>query len=149
MAKYGLSKEKLEGEIANVEYQRVGATVTICVITLVNGYTVTGESGCIDPSIFNEAMGKEIAYANAFDKLWGILGYAEKQRWYEETQLSWKERVAQELYELDEKRTKLAELLNKDKPAFISDKQWELLLKQEEVMSTYGLILQERLADAK
>lgn len=149
MSKYGLNKEKLESEIADVGYQRVGATLTICVITLVNGYTVTGESGCIDPSIFNEARGKEIAYANAFDKLWGILGYAEKQRWYEETQLSWKERVAQELHELDEKRTKLAEWLNKGKPEYLSDKQWELLLTQKEAMSVYGRILQDRLAEAK
>lgn len=142
MAKYGLNKEKLEGEIANVEYQRFGATGTICVITLVNGDKVTGESGCIDQTIFDEDMGKSVAYNNAFEKLWGILGY-------EETQLSWKERVAQELYELDEKRTKLAEFLNKGKPEYLSDKQWELLLTQKEAMSVYGLILQDRLADAK
>lgn len=149
MAKYGLTKEKLEGEIAHVEYHRFGATGTFCVITLVNGYTVTGESGCIDPNNFHKDIGEEIAYTNAFEKLWGILGYFEKQRWYEETQRTWEERVAQELYELDEKRTKLAELLSKDQPEYISDKQWELLLKQKEVMSAYGLILQDRLADAK
>lgn len=149
MSKYGLNKEKLESKITNVEYQRFGATGTLCVITLANGYTVIGESGCIDPSIFNEAMGKEIAYANAFEKLWGILGYAEKQRWYEETQLSWEDRVKQELSELDEKRTKLAEWLNKGKPEHFSDKQWELLMTQNEAMSVYGRILQDRLAEAK
>lgn len=146
MSKYGLSKEKIESHITNIEYQRFSKTGTLCVITLHNGYTVTGESGCIDPETFNEEIGKGIAYNNAFEKLWGILGYVEKQRWYRETQLTYADRLAEELSDLDEKRTKLIAFLANGQPNFISNEKWELLIKQEEVMGTYALILQERLA---
>lgn len=88
MTKYGLTIEKLEEQIASVDYATFGETGIHCTITLVNGYTVTGESSCIDPTIFNEDIGKKIAYKNAFDKLWFLLRYNEKQRWYEETQLT-------------------------------------------------------------
>lgn len=147
MAKYGLTVEKLNAQIARVDYLRFGETGTFCYITLVNGYTVTGESFCIDPSIFNEEMGKKVAYENAFNQLWGILGYVEKERWFNETQRSVKERVACELADLDENRTKLAALLEKDQPAFISDKQWDLLHKQADAMTAYAMTLQERLTD--
>lgn len=86
MRKYGLTKEKIEGHIASVDYAKYGKTGIHCVITLVNGYTVTGESNIIDPTTYNEDKGKEIAYNNAFNKLAYLVGYLEKQRWYEETQ---------------------------------------------------------------
>lgn len=149
MSKYGLTKEKIESHIANVEYIRFGKTGTLCVITLGNGYTVTGESGCIDPNIFNEEIGKNIAYENAFEKLWGILGYVEKQRWYEETQLSWLNRVRQELIELDIKREKLGALLSGERPDFISEEEWERLKKQDEAMSAYSFILSDRIINAE
>lgn len=149
MANYGLSVEKLNDQIARVDYVRFGVTGTFCYITLVNGYTVTGESGCIDPAIFNEEMGKKIAYENAFEKLWAILGYGEKQRWYKETQLTYVDRMAEELADLDEKRTKLAASLAKGQPDFISDEEWGRQIKQEEAMGAYALILQERLTYAR
>lgn len=149
MSKYGLTKEKIESHIANVEYIRFGKTGTLCVITLCNGYTVTGESGCIDPEIFNEEIGKGIAYDNAFEKLWGILGYVEKQRWYEETQLSWLDRVKQELAELDIKRGKLAALLAGERPAVISETGLEQLKAQDEAMSQYAFILSDRIINAE
>lgn len=149
MAKYGLTVEKLNAQIARVDYLRFGETGTFCYITLVNGYTVTGESGCIDPTIFKEEIGKQIAYDNAFEKLWGVLGYSEKQRWYKETQLTYVDRLAEELYDLDEKRTKLVEFLAKGQPSHIPNEEWERLTKQEEVMGAYALILQDRLIYAK
>lgn len=86
MSKYSLTKEKIEGHIASVDYAKYGKTGVHCVITLVNGYTVTGESNIVDPTTYNEDKGKEIAYSNAFNKLTYLVGYLEKQRWYEETQ---------------------------------------------------------------
>ena len=117
-------------------------------LTLRNGYTVTGESGCIDPAIFDRSIGETIAYENAFDKLWAILGYNEKQRWYEETVLTWLDRVKLELEDLDKKRTKLADMLAKGKPEFILPEEWERLNKQAEAMSAYAFILQERITAA-
>lgn len=148
MAKYGLTKDFLASQIDIITYDRFGETGIKCVITLRNGYTVTGESGCIDPNIFDQSIGEKIAYENAFDKLWDILGYNEKQRWYEETVLTWLDRVKLELEDLDKKRTKLADMLAKGKPEFISAEEWERLNKQAEAMSAYAFILQERITAA-
>ena len=148
MAKYGLTIDFLESQISAVNYNRFGKTGIQCVLTLLNGYTVTGESGCIDPAIFNQEIGEKIAYENAFDKLWAILGYNEKQRWYEETVLSWLDRVKLELEDLDKKRTKLVDMLVKGRPDYISPEEWDRLNKQAEAMSAYAFILQERITVA-
>ena len=54
--------------------------LTFCVITLKNGFTVTGESACASPENFDEAIGRNIAYENAREKIWMLEGYLLKQR---------------------------------------------------------------------
>lgn len=54
--------------------------LTICVLTLANGFTVTGESACADPANFNKALGQKIARDNAVRKVWGLEGYALRER---------------------------------------------------------------------
>ena len=49
--------------------------LTICVLILRNGFTVTGESACASPENFNAELGREIARKNAVDKLWPLLGF--------------------------------------------------------------------------
>lgn len=56
-----------------------------------------------------------------------------------------KQRVEIELQELTEKIDNLGALLRGDKPDFISDVQWELLINQEFHMLEYQYFLQERL----
>lgn len=152
--KYGLTQTYLQEQIKEVSYQRYGDTGTLYVLTLNNGYTVTGTSGCIDPSIFNEDVGQRVAYDNAFNKIWEILGYGEKQRWYEETQLGWKERVEIELDLLEYRLNKLRSVLFKDgsefnhRPEFIAGEQWELMKAQHTAMTAYLDILKERLNKA-
>ena len=148
MAKYDLTPDFLKSQIDTVTFNRFGETGIQCVLTLRNGYAVTGESGCIDPTIFNQEIGEEIAYKNAFDKLWAILGYNEKQRWYEETVLTWLDRVKLELEDLDNKLTKLVNMLVKGRPEYILPEEWERLNKQAEAMSAYAFILQERVTAA-
>lgn len=58
----------------------VTGTLTICVLFLKNGFTVTGESACSNPAIFNSALGEELAYENAKRKIWPLLGYALRDR---------------------------------------------------------------------
>lgn len=145
MTQFRLTQKDLEEQISKVEYQRFGETGILAVITLVNGYTVTGKSGCIDPAIFDEEIGKKVAYDNAFNQLWEILGYEVKQKWYEATQLSWLDRVRTELAELDEKRSKLDAMLQKGKPEFVSGQQWKLMQEQYELMAKYALVLAERI----
>jgi hypothetical protein len=42
---------------------------------LKNGYTVTGESACVDPANFDEEIGREVAFKDARNKLWPLLGF--------------------------------------------------------------------------
>lgn len=69
--------EDLEAAIASEEYQVfAGSTLTVCVLTLQNGFTVVGESACASPENFNMELGEKIARQKAKDKLWPLLGYA-------------------------------------------------------------------------
>jgi hypothetical protein len=49
--------------------------LTFCVLTLKNGFTVTGESAVASPENFNADIGKSIARANAVAKIWPLMGY--------------------------------------------------------------------------
>ena len=51
-------------------------TLTFCVLTLRNGYTVTGESNCVDPDSFDMDLGRSLARKKAIAKIWPLLGYA-------------------------------------------------------------------------
>lgn len=57
-----------------------GTTVTIALLTLKNGFTVTGESACASPENFDEEIGRKIARSNARDKIWALEGYLLKER---------------------------------------------------------------------
>lgn len=54
--------------------------LTVCCLTLPNGFTVTGESACADPRNFDSLIGERIAYDNALRKIWPLLGYVLKER---------------------------------------------------------------------
>ena len=47
--------------------------ITHCTLVLKNGYTVTGESVCVDPKNFLEALGRKVAYDKACDKVYSLL----------------------------------------------------------------------------
>lgn len=49
--------------------------LTICVIVLRNGFTVTGESACASPENFDADIGRRIARENAIAKVWPLLGF--------------------------------------------------------------------------
>ena len=57
--------------------------LTFCIITLKNGFTVTGESACASPENFNAEIGQKIARENAKQKIWPLLGFQLKQRLYD------------------------------------------------------------------
>lgn len=50
-------------------------TLTICILELWNGFTVTGESACASPENYNQGIGERIAFENAFQKIWALEGY--------------------------------------------------------------------------
>ena len=70
-----VTPERIEQVIAKEQYFRLTGTLTVCVLTLANGFTVTGESACASPENFNEEIGNRIARDNAKNKIWALEGY--------------------------------------------------------------------------
>ena len=58
--------------------------LTICILALKNGFTVTGESACASPENFDAAIGQKIARANAVQKIWPLMGYELKSKLFAE-----------------------------------------------------------------
>lgn len=54
--------------------------LTICVLVLRNGFTVTGTSACASPENFNAVIGCAVARRNAINHVWPLLGYALRER---------------------------------------------------------------------
>lgn len=67
--------EQMQSRIKEVTYHKIGSTVTLCNIELDNGYSVRGESACVNPANYNEEIGNKIAYDNAFRQLWALFGF--------------------------------------------------------------------------
>ena len=55
-------------------------TLTFCILTLENGFTVTGESACASPENFDAEIGRKIAFENARNKIWQLEGYLLKEK---------------------------------------------------------------------
>lgn len=80
-----VTPERLEEVIKGEDYHVFsGSQLTVCSLTLENGFTVTGESACASPENFDEEIGKKIARDNAKNKIWMLEGYLLKQKLYEE-----------------------------------------------------------------
>lgn len=76
-----LTSDDIDAVIAKVDYHLFDdTTLTVCCITLKNGFIVTGESVSADPQNFNPVIGKDIAYNNARDKIWQFENYLLKQQ---------------------------------------------------------------------
>lgn len=61
-----------------------GSQLTVCCLTLTNGFTVTGESACVSPENFNAATGQKVSRRNARDKIWTLEGYLLKQKLFDQ-----------------------------------------------------------------
>ena len=70
-----IKPQMLDDAIKSEEYHVLNNTLTVCILTLQNGFTVTGESACASPENFDEEIGQSIAKGNARDKLWPLLGF--------------------------------------------------------------------------
>ena len=75
-----LTPDLIDSKIKTVSFHVFGATcLTVCCITLENGFTVTGESACASPENFNKEIGEKIARENARNKIWMLEGYLLKE----------------------------------------------------------------------
>ena len=80
-----LNPTLINDNIKKCEFHKLTDVLTVCVLTLQNGFTVTGESASVSPENFDRAIGERVARGNAVDKIWPLMGYALKQKLYEES----------------------------------------------------------------
>ena len=75
-----LTPKSIDNTIVKEQYHVFeGSQLTVCCLTLKNGFTVVGESACVSPDNFNESIGREISKGNAREKIWALEGYLLKQ----------------------------------------------------------------------
>lgn len=87
-----VTKLDIEGKIVAVNYNTAEHAfydqptlpahqlLTICVITMRNGFTVLGKAACASPENFNQETGRQIAYEDAFNQIWALEGYLLKDQ---------------------------------------------------------------------
>jgi hypothetical protein len=76
-----LTPQLIDAAIVHRQYHVFeGSCMTVCCLTLANGFNVVGESACASPENFNEELGRKIAFDRAREKVWALEGYLLKQR---------------------------------------------------------------------
>lgn len=79
-----LTPQHIDNQIAGEAYHVFpGTTLTVCALTLRNGFQVVGESAAASPENFDEAIGRKIARDNARSKIWQLEGYVLRTRLHE------------------------------------------------------------------
>lgn len=72
------------GIVAGVPLSSPLDRITICVLTLKNGFTAVGvNEGPVSAENFDAALGREYARKQALEKLWLVLGYQLKEALYQ------------------------------------------------------------------
>lgn len=85
----GLNAPRLTPTIINEQivqedfYIFPGTTMTVCCLTLKNGFNVIGESAAASPENFDREIGQNIARDNARNKIWALEGYLLKTKLWE------------------------------------------------------------------
>ena len=80
-----LTPAHIDSTIKEISYHRLTDVLTVCVITLMNGFTVTGESACASTENYNEEIGNNVAFVNAREKIWMLEGYLLKEKLYQKS----------------------------------------------------------------
>lgn len=76
-----LSPEQIDSVIVKEQYYTFPKTlVTVCCLTLKNGFTTMGESACVSPENFDIEVGRKVAKENARNKIWALEGYLLKEK---------------------------------------------------------------------
>lgn len=75
----------IKDKIKHVEYVKhvsyTGQILRWCIITMANGFAVTGNpSVAVSSENDNEELGEKISYDNTFDEIWKLEGYALKEK---------------------------------------------------------------------
>lgn len=78
---------RIDRKIKESDYYVFEKTLlTVCCLTLENGFTTVGYSACASPENFDAEIGRSIAFDNAREKIWMLEGYLLKQSLHDATQ---------------------------------------------------------------
>lgn len=83
-----VTEEYIDSLLANAETLTYDLFDVQCVVVvkLENGFTLVGESGCVDPRNYDEKIGQKIAMRKIKDQLWMLEGYLLQNEIYKEEQ---------------------------------------------------------------
>lgn len=72
-----VTEELIKSKIRRVEYARpfYNEKMTVCAITMVNGFMVLGKAAPASAANFDEEVDKRYAYEDAFKQLWYLEAY--------------------------------------------------------------------------
>lgn len=124
-------------------------TLTLCIITLRNGFNVVGESACVDPTNYNKEIGDTIAYNNARNKIWLLEGYAlaERRRLVLEgcQERSLVDKLRDEYDELAGRVERLTAFIGGDRYKSLTSHEQDDLREQLSLMEQYETVLHRRI----
>jgi len=80
-----VTPEHIDNLIKSVDYHVINNLLTICCITIENGFQIFGESPSATPSNFDKKLGEEISFEVARNKIFEFEGYHLKKKFYEES----------------------------------------------------------------
>jgi len=76
-----LKPDNIEEVIVGEYYYRFpDTTVTVCCLTLKNGYCVIGQAAAVSAENFDAEIGQKVARQHAKDQIWALEGYLLKER---------------------------------------------------------------------
>ena len=137
-----VEKSEMLDDIAKTEYHNVSPRMILCTVTVKCGFVFTGMSSCLDDKIFDETIGKQIAYENAIESMWQCYGFYKMKT----EGGDFKYRLLNEYDDLRERTDKLEKFLNSSGSNVLPSEQIELLTEQLVVMKHYCTILENRIS---
>jgi N4 Gp49/Sf6 Gp66 family protein len=77
-----VSLDDIIGKIAHYDYSNPERHphLTICLVTMKNGFVVIGKSAPADPKNFDRELGREFAKENAIRQLWELEAYLLREK---------------------------------------------------------------------
>lgn len=71
-----VTTEAVNDAIAATDYHHFEeSTVTVCLVYLRNGFTIVGQSACVNPDNFDKALGQELAFEDAKQQVYRFLAF--------------------------------------------------------------------------
>ena len=141
-----VTEELIDSKIIDITFTRLENTlITVCVLTLENGFTITGESACVSEENFDKDIGENIAYNNAKEKIWVLEGYLLKEQVYFDTKVN--NNIIYEYQTLSKRDAELWEETQELKQIPGTENLCRHLKNQRKCIKQYLKILHERMIE--